>query len=86
MLPHKFHEHNHLIKYDILLFSLTGGNAITKLVVDTGWVTVWGPGPGCGVETVLVIIVTSNQVITSHNHHSNNNNSSLMCGECLESN
>ena len=36
MLPHKFHEHNHLIKYDILLFSLTGGNAITKLVVDTG--------------------------------------------------
>ena len=61
MLPHKFHEHNHLIKYDILLFSLTGGNAITKLVVDTGWVTVWCPGPGCGVETVLVIIVTSNQ-------------------------
>ena len=61
MLPHKFHEHNHLIKYDILLFSLTGGNAITKLVVDTGWVTVWAPGPGCGVETVLVIIVTSNQ-------------------------
>ena len=36
MLPHSFHEHNHLIKYDILLFSLTGGNAITKLVVDTG--------------------------------------------------
>ena len=63
MLPHNFHEHNHLIKYDILLFSLTGGNAITKLVVDTGWVTVWCPGSrvqGAG-WSVLVIIVTINQ-------------------------
>ena len=63
MLPHNFHEHNHLIKYDILLFSLTGGNAITKLVVDTGrGESLSGvQAPGCGVETVLVIIVTINQ-------------------------
>ena len=65
MLPHNFHEHNHIIKYDILLFSLTGGNAITKLVVDTGWMSHClvsrVRGGVCQEETVLVIIVTINQ-------------------------